>query len=144
MKSLFTTRPGNGAFITMEKILLQIDIYYEAEKFLNRKSPDKLNIVFSMLNLKSQGFIHNTPLLKFGALIQIDLKILIDRIKSVKTDVELMHLSARYKMMAKYEMILPEYAPALISETNKKLSEIYHQENFEEAPLFKYTNLCLN
>lgn len=129
----------------MNEIILNIDIHHEAAKFLNLPKTQKLNVVFSLLTLKSNGLINNTPLIKFGALISIDIQLLIDNILQVENDEFLIRLLAKYKMMARYDMISCEDLLLLQRKSNEQIDKIYRNKNFDiKQRFFPYNEICKN
>lgn len=125
----------------MEKAKFRIDIYHIASKFLNATKDHKLNIIFNLLILKNSGFINSTPLLKFAGLIDIELQLLKDKISAVKYDDDIFPLTAKYKMMAKYGMISPEFLEILREQANYKLDYIYKHMDLESQERIIYRNL---
>lgn len=125
----------------MESINLKIDIYHIASKFLNAKKDHKLNIIFNLLTLKNLGFINNTPLLKFAGLIDIELQLLKDKISAVKNEDDIFPITAKYKMMAKYDMITPEQIEILTEHANYKLDHIYKNMDLNSQERIIYKNI---
>lgn len=114
----------------MEQVELKINIYDLAAKYLNLRRDKKVDVIFNLLNLKNYGFINNTPLIKFAGLLDIDPQLLKDKISSVKNDDDIFPLMAKYKMMAKYEMISPENIEILKEHANFKIENIYKNMDF--------------
>ncbi|SMP94661.1 hypothetical protein SAMN05421679_10665 [Epilithonimonas pallida] len=141
---IYYPAPATGLYI-MKQIYLNIDIHHEAAKFLNLPKSQKLNVVFSLLTLKSNGLINNVPLIKFGALISVDIQLLIDKISQSKSDEDLIRLAAKYKMMFKYHMVSSEHLLILEERSNQRIDTIYRDKNFDiNKRFFPYNEICKN
>lgn len=125
----------------MEQIYLKIDIYDLAAKYLNARSHKKLDIIFNLLNLKNRGFVSNTPLIKLAGLLEIDIRLLKDKISAVKNDDDLFPITARYKMMAKYNMISQEDLSVLREHANYKFDHLYKTMDIEKQERIIYKQI---
>jgi hypothetical protein len=125
----------------MEEVKFNINIHDLAAKFINVRRDQKINIVFNLLNLKNRGIINNTPLIKFAALLEIDLQLLKDKISAVKDDDDIFPIMAKYKMMVKYDMISSYNLAILAEHANYKLEHIYKNMDLASQKRIIYKNI---
>ena len=125
----------------MEEIKFNINIYDLAAKFLNARKDQKINIIFNLLKLKNTGIVNNTPLIKFSALVEIEIQLLKDKISAVKDENDIFPIMAKYRMMAKYDMISRYDFEILGEHANYKLDHIYRNMDLENQQRIIYKNI---